>query len=475
MDSRVIVYANMKMRVFQGVESFLKTIYRFIELLYVLLRVFSLTAGSLRLQPLYNFALFKTKALQQSCVARADEIYHELKLCGQGGRILDIDCQLGYFSFYFAERGYLVEGMDERSKYVKVCKLLQRVNQKKARFSVKRFSPELIKEIRTDDYDIAFLLNTVKQLLIVKGAFFVQELIRDLLEKIPVLVIDLPMNDQSVMGEVANEAEIFSLCTGCSIKKVTCWPNHLSSNWHAVYLVKKNIQQFCSKPCLIYDRRMTAHRGAGYYGRSYYDCGASYLKKYLLEYNNPLKIFSEIECYQKIPSNPYFPQILSWQKNERSIEIMFSKLPGENIYNLLLQGKTLPIFPIVLDLIKGLKLLLDCGYYHNDVRLWNLLFDGSRTYLIDFGLIDQHENENTNIAILWVIEQLHRFYRHRYSYPLKEKPILEPGEFQPELRRVIQNLQTAENFKTFCLWFEQFLDSPNMDRTGDQDLLFPAS
>ncbi len=436
----------------RSLHSYSKTSYRFLALICTAVKLYHSKNQQLLTQPLYNFPTFKTTSPPRLFLNKADLIHQEMKAWGQGGRILDIDCNLGFFSLYFADRGYQVTGMDKHDSNISICRLLQHINRKKTQFFSEEFSSSFLTKLKNDQYDIAFLFDAIHPLLN-HSLETAQELIASLLEKVPIMFIELTMSNGETFPE--DEQAVFSKCRDITIKKIGLLQNHETGEWRPLYLVKKNKLHLCGQTREISSYKFTSHFGAGYYGRTYYDCGDTFIKKYQLPQRNNSEnlILQEIKNYQSLPKNDFFPAMLSLHQQKNSIELLFNKLPGENVHNLLANGQQLPILPILIDLIRGIHFLFQHNLYHNDIRLWNMLHNGGKTYLFDLGLASQQETENTNTALLWIISQLHRFNQHKFKHPLSLRPDLNPNQFPPLLRDIIIYLQKAASLKEFLDYF----------------------
>jgi 2-polyprenyl-3-methyl-5-hydroxy-6-metoxy-1,4-benzoquinol methylase len=237
-------------------------------------------------QPLYHHPLNPTKHPQRICIDRATTIYQTIEAWGKGGRILDIGCSLGYFAYYFAERDYLVEGIDFDPKNIKVCKLLQNLNIPKVNFAVAEFSSHYLKTITVNQFDIVFLFSVMHHITHAHGLDYAQTLMAELTEKIPVLFIELAIKEEQTTAAwrqslPENELAIFDKCTDISIEKIGTYPNHLSTVLRPLYLVKKKTMTFCGKTYPVHARKFIPYHGFYEAGCRYYDCGDTFVKKYL--------------------------------------------------------------------------------------------------------------------------------------------------------------------------------------------------
>ncbi len=226
-------------------RSFFKIIYPWLETVTTVSRIYGhlLLKRTQFYQPLYNFSIIK-KVPERTCIERADAIYHSLKDRDHGARILDLGCNFGYFSFYFAERGYTAEAIDTSAHNIALCKLLQRVNQKNTSFSVAEFSKEYLEKMPAKRYDISFLFSVLHHIAYLKGFEYTQDLMALLTEKIPVLFIELATKAESETAPwreflTDNDLDIFAKCSNINIEKIGDFSIHGRSVLRPLYKVTK--------------------------------------------------------------------------------------------------------------------------------------------------------------------------------------------------------------------------------------------
>lgn len=193
-------------------------------------------------QPLYNFSVIQHKKPERICIDRADAIYQEIKAQGSHKRILDIGCNLGYFSFYFAERGHQASGIDTNPKNIKICKLLQKINQATTDFRVAEFSGTFIDQIQPGQYDMCFLFSVAHHLVCAKGMEYTQNLMKQLLEKIPLLFIELATNKEATSSPwrsciTDDELAIFLTCEKLNIQKLGNFPTNVKGVLRPLYKI----------------------------------------------------------------------------------------------------------------------------------------------------------------------------------------------------------------------------------------------
>lgn len=406
-------------------------------------------------QPLYNVNLNDRKP-QRPCIDRADAVFQSMQELGQGGHILDIGCSLGYFSHYFFDRGFAVDGIDMHKDNIAICNLVKKINGSQIHFFEAALSEQFVNELENNTYDVTFLFSVLHHVVLYHGLDYTQKLVAKLLEKVPVLFIELATcheettySWQSLLPK--NELDYFAHCNNITIKKIGDFSTHLSSVRRPLYRIENNALDLCGKNRLVKSRKYTAYSGAEYFGRQYFDCGDVFIKKYLLANckDNFQQIKHEIANYNRISHNPFFPRLLSYQENDKYIAIELSKLPGENLYDLMLKKAEIPELSILEHVIQSVEFLFQQGLYHNDIRLWNIMFDGEKPYLMDLGLARTEERENTNVALLWLIKQLYYFSSRRFPYPIVSAPDLSQHSFPEKVNKIIVALQQTDSFGEF--------------------------
>lgn len=410
-------------------------------------------------QPLYDLSFFKNQIPKRMCHDRADAILQALNAYGRNARLLDVGCSLGYFSFFFSERGYRVTGIDASRDNIEICQFQNRQSGRSVQFSVSDFSNAFI-ETHGKQFDVVIILSVLHHLIAQDGLFAVQQMMAKLLETTPILVVELALKSEEVdfpwkASLPDNALAIFDLCTDLTIENHGYFNTHLSAVRRPLYLVRKNSVRCHQKTYSIDQFRMIAQSQATSFGRQYYMNDEFFIKKYFLLHDfpdNERQILREIDHYQRLPRNNYFPTLLDFAAEKDQVTAVFNKLPGETLDSLLKRRQPLNALSIFVDIVKGLEYLYEHGLYHNDIRLWNILIHEQRAYLIDLGLSGDVETENTNIALLWLIFMLHHFQERVFINPITQYPSFHDGIPVP-FDAIISVLESTSSFKVFLEWF----------------------
>jgi O-antigen chain-terminating bifunctional methyltransferase/kinase len=410
-------------------------------------------------QPLYGHILARQNP-QRYCLNRADAIYHFLSAMGPT-MVLDVGCNFGFFSYYLAERAYYVHGIDSDRHCIDICKLLSYFNPRNTpAFNVAQFDLNYItQQIRPEMYDVALLLSTLHHITSQRGVPYVQRMMHALLEKIPILIVELAVDEEEVpydwkKGLPLNALDIFSTCPDVKMIKLGHFTTHLSNRKRPLYAVMKNSITVNERRYEIEKYSFVAYDGIFYKFRTFYDAGPVFIKNYRLNLpmiaeDNKKQILNEITIYQALPDNNSFPKLVDYVDEGHSIKVVLTKLPG-TLLQTCLEKEMFPLnaVQIVHGILKAVRILLESGYYHNDIRPWNIMLDGDDVYLFDLGKADTKEHEDTITGMLWIIYQLHTgcsidYIHNTMSYPLVTRPEIPLEELEPALRQITEKLLQA--------------------------------
>ena len=168
-----------------------------------------------RHESLFNLSgkLFGMTQTTQACLDRCRAIERILNDDISGLRILDAGCGLGYTSFYFANRGASVTGIDTNPIHIEACKLIGKLNGIPTRFKTQAFDLDYIERLEIADYDVAMLLDRLLQTTVEDGLDGTNELIPALLAKVPLVIVGAPSGGEAVHRDKVTESSMNGLMT----------------------------------------------------------------------------------------------------------------------------------------------------------------------------------------------------------------------------------------------------------------------
>jgi O-antigen chain-terminating methyltransferase len=193
-------------------------------------------------QPLYGIRGFE--APLRACRDRALAIEPALAPLGSGWRLIDFGSSLGYFPFYFADRGAVTTGYDIRPENTAVSLATQQLNGLPATFRTVPLDLDSVRAIAPGEFDVALILSVLHHITHRHGLGYVRQLIAELLERIPQLVLELAHRDEPVAfawrdSLPEDPLAILASCPGARVDRLGEFQSHLSGAVRPMYLVSR--------------------------------------------------------------------------------------------------------------------------------------------------------------------------------------------------------------------------------------------
>lgn len=322
-----------------------------------------------------------------------------------GKRILDIGSSLGYVSYYLSDRGAFVNGWEYNPKNTEVAKLIGEINGVEVDFFTKEFDLESVKKISSTDFDAVIILSVLHHTNMFKGLDYTQKLMKELIDKIPVVVVELAKKGEDKKlkwdkHQPKNELDVFALVKDyVTIEKIAEFPNHLSDKTRPLYIVKrKNVVSVNGKNYTYSDMKNIAYKDSplAFSGlrRRFYFGSDFIIKEYVFNagdsldrQENTIQILNEIQLLKRLPVEEIhnLPEIIDFEVTTDRAFVVLKRTEGDLLSDLDLGAEDkLKVFK---DVICTLKDLHKLGVNHNDVRTWNIIVGKDKKgWLIDYGL-----------------------------------------------------------------------------------------
>lgn len=150
-------------------------------------------------QPIYGIpGTFFTTKPKRDCYEKAQAIENYFDNDVKNLRVLDIGSSLGYFCFYLADREAFTEGWESNELNYYVSNLIKEINEiNNAKFFLCTLDVDTVKTIPYDYYDCALVLNVFHHIANEHGLDYCQTLVKDLLDKIPILIVELANKNEN--------------------------------------------------------------------------------------------------------------------------------------------------------------------------------------------------------------------------------------------------------------------------------------
>jgi O-antigen chain-terminating methyltransferase len=337
----------------------------------------------------------------------------------RGKRLLDVGSSLGFVCYYFADRGMQTEGWEGNAANAEVAQLIGELNGVPSRIRTQQFDPDSVSAIQPGEFDVVTLLSVLHHVVHHQGLRETQELLRDLLQRVPVLVLELarkgedpdlfwdaalPEDELDVLALVRDEVEVVPL---------GMFDTHLSDKARPLYVVsRKETVTVNNRTYAVSRSSAEAYPGSAavwdHESRRYLWGEDLFIKQYRFDDRlsaNARLITHEISALMAIQHLSSPPRLIDYEVTGDHATVVYSRVAGE----LLPPAAPMPVEQIeavLRDILGALRELHGEGFFHNDVRSWNVLWDGERARLIDFADTSRSDTDGDLVSLLWLLHAL---------------------------------------------------------------------
>ena len=342
-------------------------------------------------------------------------------------RVLDLGCAQGFFSLSLAELGATVKGIDYLEANIIVCKALTLENPNlNVEFEVNNIEQTILL-LQSEEYDLVLGLSVFHHIVYGCGLTQTKELITNLSNKVFAGIFEVALQEEPLYwgkSQPKNSREL--LDSFLFVHKLSEIPTHLSyikrplffaSN--KFFLVNNSLGVFTKKQSVSHSLNNNVHLNT----RNYFTNDCNFLKQYILDEKvnelnelNLKEYVNEINFLSKISSTNLaknYPKLIKYENNTYELLILREKLEGELLSNIINRNlKQFDIHNVINQLLIILIELESINFYHNDLRLWNILLDANdKVSLIDYGAISSDKDDcvwprNRFIVFFLLIQEL---------------------------------------------------------------------
>ena len=337
----------------------------------------------------------------------------------RGKRLLDVGSSLGYVCYWFADRGMVTEGWEGNAANAEVAQLIGEINGVPSRIRTQQFDADSVATIAPGQFDVVTLLSVLHHVVYHQGLEQTQVVMRDLIRRVPVLVLELarkgedpelfwdaslPEDELDVLALVRDEVDIVPL---------GMFGTHLSEKARPLYVVsRKESVRVNNREYAVTRSSAEAYPGStavvDHESRRYYWGEDLFIKEYRYAERtseNARLITHEISALLGIQHLSRPPRLIDYEVGGDAATVVYSRVQGD----LLGSGDPLPVEQIdavVQEILASLRELHEEGLFHNDVRSWNVLWDGTTARLIDYADTSGVDSDGDLGSVLWLIHAL---------------------------------------------------------------------
>jgi hypothetical protein len=197
-------------------------------------------------QPLYGIQV--TPKPLRSCRDRAEVIAAAMETLDGERRLIDFGSSLGYFVFYFADRGVVAEGLECGPANVAVAETVRRINGLDCSFHCAELTLEYVRDLPAGKYEVGLILSVLHHIVHQHGLAYAAELMAELIERIPMLIVELAHREEPVNfawrdSQPADPLAVLSACRNIRMKKLGEFETHLSHVRRALWCIEKDTSE----------------------------------------------------------------------------------------------------------------------------------------------------------------------------------------------------------------------------------------
>lgn len=354
-------------------------------------------------QPLYGHPELSGQ-VSRRCddrLAHLTAVYRALSTAaGRPLRVLDLGCAQGYFSLHLAALGASVCGVEMLPVNVAVCETLAAENPE---LDV-RFDPSAVErvivELEPGTYDLVLGLSVFHHLVHHYGAANVRALIGRLAACIPSGIYEMALASEPpawAAAQPANEREL--LGDYAFVHELDRIPTHLSALARPLFFASSTHWYFTGQCAPFSTATSHSHDRAGtafLNTRRYYQNAETLTKVFALQGETAVANLTDIQneiafLRQNAAIFPGLPRVLASGSNGREAWVIRERIEGRLLYEMIGAGEDYDAQTILRNILDQLCGLEECGLYHSDLRLWNVVVrPGGTAALIDYGSILPH-------------------------------------------------------------------------------------
>ena len=373
---------------------------------------------------------------------RCRAIEHHFAGALRGKRLLDVGSSLGFVCYYFADRGVTTEGWEFNPANVEVSQLIGELNGVPSTIRTREFDLDSVTAIQPGQFDVVTLLSVLHHVVHHQGLAQTKELLRELLSRVPVLVLELAVKgeDPDLFWDAAlpeDELEVLELVRDqVDVIPLGQFGTHLSTRSRPLYVVtRKDTVTVNNRVYAVSRDRAEAYANSwavhDHEDRRYYWGEDFFIKRYSFsgpDSENAQLIAREMAALLSLRDLPGVPQLLDLEMTGGQATIVYARAEGD-LFELGVAQDPEVVRQVVDQVLAALRALRGRGLFHNDVRSWNVLWDGSRAILIDYADAAPVDRDGDLVSLLWLAHALATGTRE----PLEQgKTLLPPRDALPE-------------------------------------------
>ncbi len=385
-------------------------------------------------QPLFGLTIpnYQPKRITKD---RVETIEKHLNKNVNGIRILDLGSSLGYIPLYLASKGALATGWENNENNLHVSNILKEINSSNAVFSNNSLDLNTYKLINSDNFDVVIILSLLHHIIHFQGIDACKTILNYILDNVPQVYIEFATKNELVDLYWINSLpeNILSLIENKEdyhIELLEEYSTHLSTTKRPLYSISKKSLKVNNRYYIVKDMKFKAYNESPVgIPRVYYTCDKYFIKYSSFEFNNNSshlkeRLIKEVYFSSSLNKYPNISHLIDYEISPKNAFLVYEKLNGDILSNnisILPFATKIKIIKQIINIVNDLKSL---GVYHNDIRLWNFIYNPEieKVYIIDLELASNQEIESNKISLEHLINDFFNNNIVIHNYPLVKSP-----------------------------------------------------
>lgn len=374
-------------------------------------------------QPIYGHPEL-SNAAARSCQSRLVHVRSTYAALadhlGRPLRVLDLGCAQGFFSCALAALGADVLGIDYCPENVAVCTLLgDEFPNSKLEFRVERLE-DFIPLLSASAFDLVLGLSVFHHVVHERGQEATRALIDRLAASIGHGVFEIALPTEGVYWCASQPDDPRQMLGAFPfVFEAARVETHLSNQPRPLFVASRSIAVLAGAAYAFADHLVEPHALAEnvHLGTRRYFLGPHAIVKVFridaaIAQINEEELSREAEFLAAFAGQLAFaPKLIAHGTNAAQAWLVREKIPGRLLMDLMNEGAVFDSLRVVSDVLRQADALERIGYFHADLRPWNVLVDDQgNASLIDFGSIGR-----TRSDVVWPEDVFLAFFLFLYE------------------------------------------------------------
>lgn len=313
------------------------------------------------------------------------------KLGKKNIRVLDLGCAQGYFCFTLKEIGCEVAGIDFCAQNIDLCKALSEENGLVCSFALEKLSKEFVENITAGEYDVVLCLSVIHHVANENGFDYARCIFEELSRKVGIVISELAVKSEPLYWNKNLPNRYEDWFTNIAFfDELSFFPTHLSNVFRPL-VVFSGKYFYCEGKFFEFSewKKKSYELKEEDDGRRYYQNDNQLMKLCKSSEYFVNEVINEVNFCKENQQINFLPKVLAFEKKSTGVLAVYEINKGKLLIEQNVSELKISNDKIISDILNNLVVLEKIGFYHGDIRLWNVCVKDDEAFLIDFGNIQR--------------------------------------------------------------------------------------